>query len=316
MPDVAAVVVVVVLTAAVVLVLAGASAVAVVVLWAAAGAAVVPADGDELLALPQAASSRASGIRARRFMGTKTLGTAGARATIRTDMDRSEELRQTPSPPRSGFLAMVERWLPFWEPQLVVACAIALQLSLSEQVSVGPNWLLPALEGATLIGVVGASMHPNARDFPFRRHVAIALIGLVSAANAIALVRLCNRLLQSSKVNGHQLILSGIVLWCTNVLLFGLWYWEIDRGGPAARARHERDYPDFLFPQMSDPRWAPKNWMPRLIDYLYVSLTNATAFSPTDTMPLTATAKWLMSAQSIVALITVGLVVARAVNIL
>ena len=79
------------------------------------------------------------------------------------------------------------------------------------------------------------------------------------------------------------------MLWCTNVLLFGLWYWEIDRGGPAARRRHERDYPDFLFPQMSDPRWAPKDWMPRLIDYLYVSLTNATAFSPTDTMPLTPT---------------------------
>ena len=231
-------------------------------------------------------------------------------------MDRSEELRQTPVRRRSGFVGMVERWLPFWEPQLVVACAIALQLSLSEQVTIGPNWLLPALEGATLIGVVGASMHPQARNFPFRRHVAIALIGLVSAANAVSLALLCHRLLRSHTENGHQLILSGIVLWSTNVLLFGLWYWELDRGGPAARVRGDRDYPDFLFPQMSEPRWAPKDWMPGLIDYLYVSLTNATAFSPTDTMPLTPTAKWLMSGQSIVSLITVGLVVARAVNIL
>ncbi|HSC03728.1 MAG TPA: hypothetical protein VLC49_10420 [Solirubrobacteraceae bacterium] len=231
-------------------------------------------------------------------------------------MDRSEELRQTPGRPGNGFLAMVERWLPFWEPQLVVACAIALQLSLSEEVTVGPNWLLPALEGALLIGLVGASMHPQARDFPLRRHVAIAMIGVVSAANIASLALLSHRLLQSSKQNGHQLILSGIVLWCTNVLLFGLWYWEIDRGGPAARVRGEPNFPDFLFPQMSDPRWAPENWMPRLIDYLYVSLTNATAFSPTDTMPLTPTAKWLMSAQSIASLITVGLVVARAVNIL
>jgi uncharacterized membrane protein len=142
------------------------------------------------------------------------------------------------------------------------------------------------------------------------------MIVFVSAANIVALVRLANRLLHTSNQNGHQLILSGIVLWCTNVLLFGLWYWEVDRGGPAARAGRERDFPDFLFPQMSDPRWAPKNWTPRLIDYLYVSLTNATAFSPTDTMPLTPTAKWLMSAQSIASLITVGLVVARAVNIL
>jgi uncharacterized membrane protein len=231
-------------------------------------------------------------------------------------MDRSEKLRQTKRPSRGRFLDMVERWLPFWEPQLVIGCAIALQLSLSEQVTVGPNWLFPALEGAVLIGLVIASPHPNVRHSRFRRRVAIGMIALVSAANAVSLVMLSHRLLNGGKENGHQLILSGIVLWCTNVLLFGLWYWEVDRGGPAARARHERDTPDFLFPQMTDPKWAPPNWMPQLIDYLYVSLTNATAFSPTDTMPLTPTAKWLMSAQSIVSLITVGLVVARAVNIL
>jgi uncharacterized membrane protein len=146
--------------------------------------------------------------------------------------------------------------------------------------------------------------------------VAIGMIAFVSAANAVSLVLLSHRLLQGGTKNGHALILSGIVLWCTNVLLFGLWYWEVDRGGPAARVRGDRDTPDFLFPQMTDPKWAPPNWMPQLIDYLYVSLTNATAFSPTDTMPLTPTAKWLMSAQSIVSLVTIGLVVARAVNIL
>jgi uncharacterized membrane protein len=154
------------------------------------------------------------------------------------------------------------------------------------------------------------------RHSPIRRRVAIGMIAFVSAANIASLVLLSHRLLHGGKENGHQLILSGIVLWCTNVLLFGLWYWETDRGGPVAREKGERDFPDFLFPQMTSPRWAPKGWMPRLIDYLYVSLTNATAFSPTDTMPLTATAKWLMGTQSIVSLVTVGLVVARAVNIL
>jgi uncharacterized membrane protein len=231
-------------------------------------------------------------------------------------MDPSEELSQTPYRRRAGILGAIERWLPFWEPQLVVACAIALQLSLSQQVSIGPSWLFPVLEGALLLGLVIASPHPNVRHSPLRRHLAIGMIGLVSAANMVSLVRLSHRLLTGGKENGHALILSGIVLWCTNVLLFGLWYWEVDRGGPAARARGENDIPDFLFPQMTDPRWAPPNWMPRLIDYLYVSLTNAAAFSPTDTMPLTPTAKWLMSAQSVVALVTVGLVVARAVNIL
>jgi uncharacterized membrane protein len=235
-------------------------------------------------------------------------------------MDRSEEYRQTPGPSRPRVLGWVERWLPFWEPQLVVACAIALQLSLSEQVTLGPSWLLPALEGALLIGLVIASPHPNVRHSPFRRHVAIGMIALVSAANAVSLVLLSHQLLRGGlrggKETGHQLILSGIVLWCTNVLLFGLWYWEVDRGGPAARIRGDRDTPDFLFPQMTDPKWAPPNWMPKLIDYLYVSLTNATAFSPTDTMPLTPAAKWLMGSQSIVSLVTIGLVVARAVNIL
>ena len=231
-------------------------------------------------------------------------------------MDRSDEFQHTPRRTRRGPIGWLERYLPFWEPQLVVACAIVLQLSLSEQVTIGPSWLFPALEGLLLIGLIIASPHPNVRHSPLRRHVAIAMIGLVSAVNVASLVLLSHQLLHGGKENGHQLILSGIVLWCTNVLLFGLWYWEIDRGGPAARVRGEPNFPDFLFPQMSDPRWAPENWMPRLIDYLYVSLTNATAFSPTDTMPLTPTAKWLMSAQSIASLITVGLVVARAVNIL
>jgi uncharacterized membrane protein len=231
-------------------------------------------------------------------------------------MDRSEELRQTRRPPRGRLLRMVERWLPFWEPQLVVACAIALQLTLSEQVTPGPNWLLPSLEGVLLIGLVIVSPHPNVRHSRFRRHVAIGMIGFVSAANIVSLVMLSHQLLRGGKQNGHQLILSGIVLWCTNVLLFGLWYWEVDRGGPAARAASEQHTPDFLFPQMTDPEWAPADWRPALIDYLYVSLTNATAFSPTDTMPLTPAAKWLMSAQSIASLVTVGLVVARAVNIL
>jgi uncharacterized membrane protein len=231
-------------------------------------------------------------------------------------MDRSEKLRQTKPPSGGRFLRMVERWLPFWEPQVVVACAIALQLSLSEQVTVGPNWLLPSLEGALLVGLVIASPNPNVRHSRVRRHVAIGMIAFVSAANIASLVLLSHRLLHGGTKNGHALILSGIVLWCTNVLLFGLWYWEIDRGGPAARAQGERDTADFLFPQMSDPKWAAPNWRPQLIDYLYVSLTNATAFSPTDTLPLTPSAKWLMGAQSLVSLVTIGLVVARAVNIL
>jgi uncharacterized membrane protein len=166
------------------------------------------------------------------------------------------------------------------------------------------------------VGLVIVSPHPNVRHSRFRRHVAVGMIGLVSAANIVSLVLLSHQLLQGGTENGHELILSGIVLWCTNVLLFGLWYWEVDRGGPVARECNAEDLPDFLFVQMMNPEYAPKDWRPRLIDYLYLSFTNATAFSPTDTMPLTPTAKWMMSAQSLASLVTVGLVVARAVNIL
>ena len=106
------------------------------------------------------------------------------------------------------------------------------------------------------------------------------------------------------------------MLWATNVLLFAVWYWEMDRGGPVARYLDRDVFPDFQFPQMENPKLAPPGWRPGFLDYLYTSLTNATAFSPTDTMPLTQTAKVVMGVQGVAALLTVGLVVARAVNIL
>jgi hypothetical protein len=157
---------------------------------------------------------------------------------------------------------------------------------------------------------------PRVRRSPLRRRIAIGLIGLVSATNLASLVLLAHQLLAGGIKNGRPLVGAGIVLWVTNVLLFGLWYWEIDRGGPLDRLEHEEARPDFLFPQMTNPQYAPPNWEPGLVDYLYTSFTNATAFSPTDTMPLTPTAKWLMTAQSLTALVTLGLVIARAVNIL
>jgi hypothetical protein len=148
--------------------------------------------------------------------------------------------------------------------------------------------------------------------------VAIGMVGFVSAVNMISLYLLVHELLHHGIGSnaGDALIRSGVTLWVTNVLLFGLWYWELDRGGPLARLTNSDALPDFLFPQMTEHKYAPPDWMPGLTDYLYVSFTNATAFSPTDTMPLTVTAKWLMTAQSLMSLVTVALVVARAVNIL
>jgi uncharacterized membrane protein len=206
------------------------------------------------------------------------------------------------------------RWDPYIGAQLVVASAILLDVSLPEKITIGPAWLLPAVEALLLVGLVMTSPHRLMRQLQVRRRLAIAMIGLVSAVNSVSLILLCHYLLQGRKENGHDLILAGVVLWVTNVLLFGLWYWELDRGGPVAR-NTVPEQPDFLFPQMTEPTLAT-GWSPNLIDYLYVSFTNATAFSPTDAMPLTRAAKLLMAGQALTALVTVGLVVARAVNIL
>jgi hypothetical protein len=213
-------------------------------------------------------------------------------------------------------ISVIDRRYPFLAPVFVVLAAILLDLSLSTKVTVGPPWLLPSLEGFLLIAFVVISPHPLMRHSPLRRAIAIGLIGLVSVANVVSLILLVHNLLHGGKESGRALIGSGIVLWVTNVLLFGLWYWELDRGGPAARATQPDAVPDFLFPQMDKREFARPGWLPGMVDYLYLSFTNATAFSPTDTMPLTATAKWLMTAQATVALVTIGLVVARAVNIL
>ena len=218
-------------------------------------------------------------------------------------------------------LSWLERMVPFWGPQLLILVAIALDVTLPDRlVPYGPVWLLPALEGLVLIGLVMASPRSRHHHSPARRRLALGLIALVSATNIVSLYELVHYLLGSvgnhTPGYGHQLILAGSQLWVTNVLLFGLWYWELDRGGPAARELDEHAQPDFLFVQMDKTEFAPEGWMPGLVDYLYLSFTNATAFSPTDTMPLTPMAKWLMSAQSLSSLVTVGLVVARAVNIL
>jgi uncharacterized membrane protein len=205
---------------------------------------------------------------------------------------------------------------PVWPAQATVLGAILLQLTLPKRLTVGPAWLLPALEGLLVIGLVLASPRELEYEHPRRKRAAVALIAFVSAANIYSLVALSKHLLHKEPVEGRQLIIAGILIWLTNFLIFALWYWEIDRGGPGQRAAGRDGAPDFLFPQMSDDRIEPRDWRPRFIDYLYVSLTNATAFSPTDTMPLTPMAKSIMGVQSVVSLVTLGLIVSRAVNIL
>jgi hypothetical protein len=205
-----------------------------------------------------------------------------------------------------------------WQVSVAVALAVGLQYPLPGRlVLVHPVWLLPSFQGLLLIALVIANPHRINRESRALRLAGLTLAALLSLANAWSVARLVVDLVQGTEGNtAGPLLISGGTIWLINVIVFGLWYWEFDRGGPVARARGDRMYPDFQFVQMASPQLAPPDWEPAFGDYLYLSFTNATAFSPTDTMPLSRWAKMGMTAQAAVSVVTVALVVARAVNIL
>jgi hypothetical protein len=206
-----------------------------------------------------------------------------------------------------------------WPVTLSVVVAIVLQILLPDTLSKPlPHVLLPALEGALGVGLSIANPVRIERRGPIVRTAAITLIVLISAANAVSAVLLIHAILTSAHApaTAGPLLTSGASIWATNVIAFGLWYWEFDRGGPVRRAEGTAQHPDLLFPQMASPGLAPADWEPHFVDYLYLSFTNATAFSPTDVMPLARWAKMTMAAQSAVSLAVGALVIARAVNIL
>jgi hypothetical protein len=199
----------------------------------------------------------------------------------------------------------------------VIALAIVLQLTLPDSLALRPAWLLPSLEGALLIGLVAANPRRIERESPLLRTTSLLLIAAITVGNAWAAGHLIRGLIRGTLgSSAGPLLASGASIYVTNIILFGLWYWEFDRGGPVARLQGRDPYPDFLFPQMTAPELAPPEWRPEFVDYLYISFTNATAFSPTDVLPLTRWTKVLMGVQAGVSLGTVALVVARAVNIL
>ncbi len=216
---------------------------------------------------------------------------------------------------------------PRWQAMLAVTAMIALQLRLPPELSPGVHlpfgrdtvgrWLLPGIQ--VVIGVVLVVANPGRMDraSPRLRTLSLVLLGVASVANAISAVNLVVAIVSGRPALGAQeVLLDGGTIWLTNILVFGLWYWELDRGGPAARARGERRHPDFLFPEMTTPDLADPEWEPYVLDYLYVAFTNATAFSPTDTMPFSRWAKLAMTVQSTVSLAIGALVIARAVNTL
>jgi uncharacterized membrane protein len=203
-----------------------------------------------------------------------------------------------------------------WPVVSAVLAVIALQMLLPQRLAFSPHWLLPAVQFALLAGIVAVNPGRVSHSQPLRM-ASLALIVAVSLANVWSATLLVAALVRGGySAAAGPLLATGAAIWITNVVVFALWYWELDAGGPACRAGAQRVHPDFLFTQMQAPELTDPGWEPRFVDYLYLSFTTATAFSPTDTLPLTRWAKLLMMLQSAISLSTLALVIARAVNIL
>jgi hypothetical protein len=206
-----------------------------------------------------------------------------------------------------------------WPVTVITMAGIVLQMAVPGRlVLVRPSWILPAAQGALVIALLAANPHRINRESAIVRSLALMLATLLSLANGWSLGKLAVSIVGGKMhLSAGPLLITGGIIWLTNVVVFALWYWEFDRGGPVARAHGTKRYPDFQFVQMtSPPEQVPPQWEPAFADYLYLAFTNASAFSPTDVMPMSRWAKLAMTVQSVISIVTVALVVARAVGLL
>jgi len=204
-----------------------------------------------------------------------------------------------------------------WPMAGAVVAAMVLTFLLPDEVRQAPRWVLPSIEGALLIALIAADPGKIDRRSGLLRTLSIVLVGALVLAALWATALLIDDLIHGGKEtnSASDLLLAGSTVWLSNNIAFALLYSELDGGGPAARAHRLPTYVDLAFPQQMNPQLAPPNWRPRFVDYLYLGFTNATAFSPTDVMPLSPWAKIAMAVQSVVSLAILGLVIARAVNV-
>jgi hypothetical protein len=220
-----------------------------------------------------------------------------------------------------------DRRLPSWlragDPEsalpvlFAVLAAIALQVAIPKTYTLVPRWPLLVLEALLLIVLLVINPLVVSRRTRIGRYATWALLAAITIDNTLSAILLDVRIISGEVSNKAEILLgSGAAIFVTNVIVFGIWYWELDRGGPFARHTGEQPYPDFMFPQMTTPNVAKPDWRPTFVDYLYVSVTNVMAFSPTDTMPMTRWAKAMMTVQAMVSLSTAALVISRAVNVL
>ncbi|MGW3396793.1 hypothetical protein [Streptomyces hydrogenans] len=207
---------------------------------------------------------------------------------------------------------------PRWPMAAAVVTAMVLTVFLPDALRLAPRWVLPTLEGLLLLALIAGDPGRIDRRTAALRSMSIALVGVLALSAVWSTVQLVDDIVHAGKETSSatSLLQTGGTVWTCTVLAFSLLYFELDSGGPASRAHHMPSAPALAFPQQLDPRLSSADWRPHYIDYLYLALTNATAFSPTDVMPLAPWAKITMGVQSLVSLLILGLVVARAINVL
>jgi hypothetical protein len=204
-----------------------------------------------------------------------------------------------------------------WPMAGAVLAAMVLTFLLPDTVRLGPHWVLLLIEGVLLAAVIAGDPVKISRRTRWLRALSIVLVSVLVLGALWATVQLIGDLIIGGAVtnSASELLRAGAIVWVSNNIAFALLYWELDGGGAAARAHKLAIHHDFAFPQQLSPKIETPGWRPRFIDYLYLGFTNATAFSPTDAMPLAPWAKIAMAVQAVVSLAILGLVIARAVNV-
>jgi uncharacterized membrane protein len=216
-----------------------------------------------------------------------------------------------------GAAARAARGERRWPMALAVLVAAAMQFALPDRHVLQPTFLFPTIEVLLLVVLMIGDPGRIDRRSVLLRRLTLLLVAAMSLDNAAAVVELVAAIVDSDRRDtGTVLLATGGAIWLTNVIAFSLWYWLLDRGGPAERAHGTGLAPAFVFSEMQMPEFVRDDWSPEYVDYLYLAFTNATAFSPTDTMPVTHWAKMLMFLQAAISLVIAVMIIARAVNIL
>ena len=230
----------------------------------------------------------------------------------------STEQRPAPEPAtgRAPAAGPGEHWWPVAAAIVVVA---ALHVALPARYRVHPAWLFPTVLLVLLAVLIIGDPGRIDRQKAWLRIVTSAVIAVITLANLFAAIRLVLEILTNNKLFANHpggLLAAGAVIWATNVIAFALWYWDLDRGGAAARAHRPYDNPAFVFPEMQNTEWVPANWVPRFVDYLSLAFWTATAISPTDISAIKPWAKLLMMMEASASIVLAALVIARAINVL